>query len=61
MSQSKSKTKAEIADFSGQVREVTVATKGGAADHGIKTITSDRTGEALRKVLPATGDRNGKC
>ena len=61
MSQSKSKTKAEIADFSGQLREVNVSTKSGAADPGVKRIKSDRDGSTLRKVLPATGDRNGKC
>jgi len=54
MSQNQSKTKAEIADFDGQIREVLVATKSGIADPGIKTIPSDRTGDALRKALPPT-------
>lgn len=58
----KTKSTAEK-DFSGQVSEVLVATSGGAADHKIKTIPSDRTGDALRKVLkptPLSGDCDGK-
>jgi hypothetical protein len=47
---SSNKQSATKKDFSGQIKTVQVLTP----DHGIKTIPSDRTGAALRKVLPPT-------
>ena len=52
-------------DLSGQVQNVTISTNGAASDYKVKTIRSDRSGDAQRKVLPATelsqnhGDEGG--
>jgi hypothetical protein len=56
----KTKPTATQTDFCGQIREVKVATDGSAADYGVKTIKSDRSGDALRRVLPPT-PLSGDC
>ena len=40
------------ADFSGQITEVTVGTSSNVQDRKLRKISVDRTGDALRNVLP---------
>ena len=59
MKKQNNNTNIEKADFSGQLKEVKVATSMNVQDHKVKTIKVDRTGHAKQAVLPPT-DFSGK-